>query len=91
MRENDEKTNVRHFRAAERFFCQNGGWWFSTREGDEGPFSTREQAKAALARYLDTAKISEKWKAEREAQIESTRVRNDKVDPTVWDRRIDTQ
>ena len=90
MRDKDEKTNVSHFRTTERFFCQNGGWWFSTREGEEGPFDTREDAKAALDRFVGSVQFSEQWQAEKEERRAAARVDNDKVDRGVWDRQIDT-
>lgn len=54
MREEDEKTNVRHFRMAHRYFCENGQWWFSTREGEEGPYPSREAAEAGMQRYVES-------------------------------------
>lgn len=36
-----------------RFFMQNNGWFFSTREGSaKGPFETREQAEQNVAPYI---------------------------------------
>jgi len=90
MRDEDEKSNLSHFRTAERFFCQNGGWWFSTREGEEGPFDTREQAKAALERFVGSVQLSEQWQAEKEQRKAAARVENELVDRGVWDRQIDS-
>lgn len=30
----------------------NGAWYFATREGERGPFQSRERAQAELARYV---------------------------------------
>jgi len=40
---------------SERFFCAEGMWYFTTREGiDFGPFTVRHDGEKALDRYLDT-------------------------------------
>ena len=45
MRRTDsEDDNRSYFRASERVFTLNGKWFFATREGECGPFATREQA-----------------------------------------------
>jgi uncharacterized protein YchJ len=37
----------------DRFFQQNGEWFYMTREGDEhGPFDTKEDAEGDLADYI---------------------------------------
>lgn len=60
MRNTDNEDHL-HFRS-ERINCQNGLFYFSTREGTlEGPFTSRDQAEIAAAlfiRYhLDPTKI----------------------------------
>ena len=52
MRGNDTEQGT-HFRSGDRVFCQNGKWFFQTREDDHGPFPTREAAAADLQRYVD--------------------------------------
>jgi hypothetical protein len=52
MRGEDTEQGT-HFRSGDRVFCQNGKWFFQTREDDHGPFSTREAAEADLQRYVD--------------------------------------
>jgi len=48
---------VKCFRS-DRFFVVAGGWYFTTREGEEfGPFPSRAEAERRLARYLDTQSI----------------------------------
>lgn len=43
----------------DRFFSGNGRWYFATRERiDVGPFARREQAEAALERFLAAAQLS---------------------------------
>ncbi len=42
-----------HFRSGDRVFCQNGDWFYQTREDDHGPFPTREAAEFDLRRYVD--------------------------------------
>lgn len=52
MRKSDA-TDSTYFRSRDRVFCQNGKWFFQTREDDHGPFPTREAAEVNLQRYVD--------------------------------------
>lgn len=88
MRENDENSSVRHFRTANRFFCQDGQWWFSTREGEEGPFNSREHAEEGMQRYVDSVRVMANLKAEKSAELEI--LPKERGDPTIWDRQIDS-
>ena len=87
MRETDENSKIRPFRTGHRYFCQDGKWWFSTREGEEGPYNTREQAEAALARYVEAIKAMRKFQAESAAKYNETPKK--KIDTSLWDRQID--
>lgn len=53
MRSTDADDKSRSFfRSQERLFCFNGQWFFATREGDCGPFPTKEIARAEVTRYI---------------------------------------
>ena len=52
MRRTDSEDSKRYFRAQERVFCMNGQWYFNAREGDIGPFRTRDAAIKEIARYV---------------------------------------
>ena len=53
MRRTDpEDTKKRYFRSQERLFSMNGQWYFTTREGEIGPFRTREGALQESSRYV---------------------------------------
>ena len=53
MRRTDpEDTNKRYFRTTDRVVSMNGQWYFTAREGDIGPFRTREGALSEVARYV---------------------------------------
>jgi hypothetical protein len=52
MRKSDSNDST-YFRSQKRVFCQNGKWFFQTREDDHGPFPTREAAEVNLARYVN--------------------------------------
>ncbi len=53
MRRNDPKQPARsYFRSSARTFQMNGGWYFSTREGDHGPHATKAAAELELARFV---------------------------------------
>jgi hypothetical protein len=44
--------HVRYFRAADRIFRMNGNWFFASREGDLGPFPSREKAEIEAQTYV---------------------------------------
>ena len=52
MRKSDSNEST-YFRYRDRVFCQNGKWFYQTREDDHGPFPTREAAEVDLQRYVD--------------------------------------
>ena len=52
MRKSDSNDST-YFRSTDRVFCQNGKWFYQTREDDHGPVPTREAAQADLQRYVD--------------------------------------
>jgi hypothetical protein len=52
MRKSDANDST-FFRSRDRVFCQNGKWFYQTREDDHGPFPTREAAEVDLQRYVD--------------------------------------
>ena len=52
MRSTDADKSRHFFRSQERLFCFNGQWYFATREGDCGPFPTKDIARTEVARYI---------------------------------------
>ena len=89
MREQDGKSTVRHFRTGNRYFCQDGRWWFSTREGEEGPFDTRELAEQGMQRFVESVQLRESFQAARAEKAE--KVPKSRGDPTIWDRQLDSR
>lgn len=77
MRSTDaDEISRRFFRSQERLFCFNGQWFFATREGDCGPFPTKEIARAEVTRYIaEKAALVEFQKSRREAPERETRDR----------------
>ncbi len=51
MRQDDKKERT-YFRS-ERLVSMNGQWYFSTREGEQGPFASKGAAQRALARFIN--------------------------------------
>ena len=88
MRECDDQSNLRHFRTAERYFCQNGQWWYSTREGEEGPFPSREAAEFAMQRYVDSVNAMRGYKEKHDAKF--AKKADQTVDHSIWNQQIDT-
>lgn len=53
MRKNDpDDLKKQFFRTMDRFFQANGQWYFSAREGDIGPFRSRQQALREAQAYI---------------------------------------
>ena len=46
--EDPRDSDKRYFRSSDRLISQNGSWYFLTREGEQGPYSSREAAQDAL-------------------------------------------
>lgn len=59
-RKSDIDEHVLRYRRS-RWFQQPGrGWWcFHTREGDRGPFDSRQAAESELRRYVETMQYLE--------------------------------
>jgi hypothetical protein len=51
MRRHGDQKDKTYFRS-ERLFCMNGQWYFCAREGDHGPYPSREAAERALKRFI---------------------------------------
>ena len=69
MRRTDsEHTNRRYFRTQERVFSMNGQWYFTAREGDIGPFRTREVALKEVARYAREREDLDSFQNARQSQ-----------------------
>ena len=89
MRKSDgQKGSASHFRAADRVMRMNDQWWFTTREGDMGPYNTRDEAEAAVTTYIASQQFVEK-------QIEGPKQKVQpksefKGDTKIWDRQIDS-
>jgi hypothetical protein len=59
MRKNDpDELKRKFFRSNDRFFHANGQWFFSAREGDIGPFRTRDQARREALAYIRAREAS---------------------------------
>jgi len=72
-----------HFRAQSRIFRMNDNeWYFSTREGDNGPFQSESDAQRELDTYIKLlATPSEPEKPKPREQKESP----SNIDKRVWD------
>lgn len=51
VRQNDKQERT-YFRS-ERLVSMNGQWYFSTREGEQGPFPSKGAAERGLARFIN--------------------------------------
>lgn len=52
-----ETGSVTYYRT-DRFYSEQGGWYARLREGDElGPYDSKEEAKQALADFIELYKL----------------------------------
>ena len=65
-------TNKWYFRTQERVFSMNGQWYFTAREGDIGPFRTREVALAEVARYVREREDLDSFQKARQSHASQT-------------------
>ena len=82
-RKTDGDEEVVHFRASSRIFRLNDGWYFSSREGDQGPFQSEAQAQKEVDAYVKTMSAEVEFlKPYGQKEREDP---NTDVDPKVWD------
>lgn len=78
MRKNDPNDQTKSFfRTNDRFFQVNGQWFFSAREGEIGPFRTREQARREAMAYIRARQVCE------HAPPRKARPDKERAEPTV--------
>ena len=71
MRKKDTDETVRCSRRRDSRTHQHvGQWYFRTREGDRGPFDTREAAVLELMSYVDTMEFVEEHESRLPSDIE---------------------
>lgn len=83
---NKRKTdtdNVAHFRAGSRIFRLNNEWYFSSREGEHGPFQSEEDAARELQAYVKLSAPPGDSEPTYE-MIEAPELK--RGDPKVWDK-----
>jgi len=73
MRQGDSEPR-NYFRSETRLFNLNGSWYFATREGDQGPFASRDRAQAEAQRYANERLSLCGFQASREAARKTKRV-----------------
>ena len=70
MRRTDPKDTRRSFfRTGNRIFSLNGQWFFATREGEVGPFRSREVATREATRYVRERNDLERFQKARELEL----------------------
>jgi hypothetical protein len=73
MRRRDDRDNKTYFRS-ERVFATNGQWYFSTREGNCGPFRTADLARGALARFINEKVELASFQQSREREVKKPKI-----------------
>ena len=78
-----DTDNVAHFRAGSRIFRLNNEWYFSSREGEHGPYASEREAAMGLESYVRLASRPEE-PPEKFQLVEEPELK--RADPKVWDR-----
>ncbi len=65
-RHDDTDKDKRYFRAPERLFVINDDWYFSAREGDQGPYRNEADALVELGRFIAARTELGQFQASRE-------------------------
>jgi hypothetical protein len=86
MRKTDPESSARPFRAGDRFFRIDGQWYYTLREGDEGPFGSRAEAESHLNTFLQL----QTFKDNRKARVEEIKRSERLGDPAIWNRQLDS-
>lgn len=71
MKRKDDQKDRTFFRS-DRFFFMNGKWYFSSREGDMGPFATRDNAERMLVRFVNEKLELSKFQSSRGEPVRLT-------------------
>ena len=81
MRHNDPDGQTRsYFRSAERVLLLNGQWFYATREGEVGPFPTREEALREVDRFVRERRELDRFQRVREQESLQTSARVESLD-----------
>jgi hypothetical protein len=78
----DDPRNVTHFRAGSRIFHSNNEWYFSSREGEHGPWRSEQEAARELETYIELTGLNQESKAFKATKQPV----QPNADPKVWDR-----
>ena len=73
MRRREDEDDKTYFRS-DRIYSMNGQWYFGAREGDCGPFPSREGAVAALAQFVNEVVELGSFQKSRETKPANSRV-----------------
>lgn len=68
MQRRNDKQQRTYFRS-ERFFNQNGSWYFAAREGEFGPYASRAAADAAMQRFVAEKVHLQRFQQSREKEL----------------------
>jgi hypothetical protein len=73
MRKSDS-DKLSFFRSSARVLRKSGKWYCETREGDRGPFDSRDEAELELQRYVEIVEFIDNNKSELPKGVDSSEV-----------------
>ena len=84
MRKSDTDPNKSYFRSSDRIFRVDDTWLVETREGELGPFESRDDATRALRQHIGEQESLDSARKE----VEKLRENKQVVDTSIWDQQI---
>ena len=83
MRKSDREEKA-FFRVRKRLYCENGQWYFQTREAIRGPFKSEHEAEVELRLYIDTMEFVQESDPQQRSNIDWSNISvvdDDKLTP----------
>jgi len=73
MRSEDPRESTkRYFRADKRIIVMDGQWFYSTREGERGPFPTQKKAESEVKRFKEEMSDLQNFQKNRETATKNS-------------------
>ncbi len=88
-RDQDGDQKVLYYRSPERFVRVDGKWWFQAREGDQGPYNSRDEAEREAALFIASMQMQSEQAARDERVDEHTERPAEGVQAPDWELMIE--
>lgn len=90
MRQNDTYSKT-YFRSSQRVFRMNDSWYFSAREGDQGPYNSESVAAEACRCFINDKTELANFQAKREAEAAAQKVQKLEIVPFAQQDQVEVE